>query len=199
MFDGRTTTQVAAYFLHKAGGSMNYTKLLKLMYLADRRSWDECEEPITGDRVVAMKNGPVLLGTYHFIKATISGGASSYWSELVAADGRDDVKLKRQVSTPKDFGCLSETIIGILDRVFDEFGGYSKEGLIDHTHTFDEWQKSPAGCDEVIPTKDILAALGKPPSKIKDILQKAERIDELAKDLAELLKVNEDDYAADYA
>ena len=39
---------------------MAYIKLIKLMYLADRRCLIETGFPITGDRMVSMPKGPEL-------------------------------------------------------------------------------------------------------------------------------------------
>ena len=71
-----TTTQLAARFLHKAGGSMPYLKLLKLMYYADRQMLITRGTLITFDKWVAMKLGPVLSSTYDLIcpqRTTTSG------------------------------------------------------------------------------------------------------------------------------
>jgi len=46
---------------------MNYMRLLKLLYIADREMLAQHAQPITGDRVVAMERGPVLSRTYDLI------------------------------------------------------------------------------------------------------------------------------------
>jgi uncharacterized phage-associated protein len=43
-------------------------KLLKLMYLADRKSLLETGVPITGDSISALDKGPVLSQTYNRLK-----------------------------------------------------------------------------------------------------------------------------------
>src|SRR5688572_14417051 len=63
------TVQATAVLLQAAPGErMSYMRLLKLLYLADRRMMRETGSPITFDRVVAMKHGPVLSETYSLIK-----------------------------------------------------------------------------------------------------------------------------------
>lgn len=49
MFNELKTAQASAYLLHKAGGTMEHLKLMKLLYLADRLSWKEYDKSITGD------------------------------------------------------------------------------------------------------------------------------------------------------
>src|SRR5438552_180653 len=49
---------------------MDYLRVLKLLYIADRESLAETGRPITGDQVVAMKLGPVLSGIYNLIQST---------------------------------------------------------------------------------------------------------------------------------
>ena len=58
-FDEQRSTQAVAVLLEHAGGEENYTKLLKLLYLADRQSLLETGELITGSALVAMKLGPL--------------------------------------------------------------------------------------------------------------------------------------------
>jgi len=46
---------------------MNYLKLMKLLYLADRESMRRNGRPISGDRYVSMDHGPVLSQTLNLI------------------------------------------------------------------------------------------------------------------------------------
>jgi hypothetical protein len=70
MFSERTAYQIAAYFLHKAGGSMPLVKLMNLMYLADRQTLDTHGFSISGDDVVATRHGFALLNTLDLISGT---------------------------------------------------------------------------------------------------------------------------------
>ena len=65
------TIQAAACLLrHELNGEMNYMRLLKILYLADRESIRLTGRPITGDCAVAMKRGPVLIELFNLIKGT---------------------------------------------------------------------------------------------------------------------------------
>ena len=59
VFDERKAAQAASILLERSGGSMDYLKLVKLLYLADRAALIETEAPITDDHYASMKHGPV--------------------------------------------------------------------------------------------------------------------------------------------
>src|SRR6266487_2727273 len=59
-FNEKKAAQVAAFFLHRARGELEILKLMKLMYLAERASYKKFGEPLIGDKLVSMDNGPVL-------------------------------------------------------------------------------------------------------------------------------------------
>jgi uncharacterized phage-associated protein len=183
MFDEQTTAQVAAYFLQKSNKPMTRLTLLKLMYLADRQSYIECEGPITGDRVVAMGKGPVLSKTYDFIKN--EGPVPSCWSDLIETRrGSSEVTLKRQV-TQIDFDRLPNAIIEILDKVYTDFGDMEADALSNYTHGLEEWIDPPPGSSVTIPVRRILRALGKTPQEIDEILHSQEALAELHRKLKE--------------
>ena len=58
-FQTTKATEVAAAFLQKAGGSINILKLVKLIYLLDRKSIDERGIAVVGGLYFSMKNGPM--------------------------------------------------------------------------------------------------------------------------------------------
>ena len=51
-------TALAAAFLERAGGELEYLKLLKLMYLAERESLRVLGSSLMEDTFVSMKHGP---------------------------------------------------------------------------------------------------------------------------------------------
>jgi len=59
-FNFQKALQATAWLLRLAGGRMPYWKLLKLLCIAEREYLVDESEMIFGDRVVAMKYGPVL-------------------------------------------------------------------------------------------------------------------------------------------
>jgi uncharacterized phage-associated protein len=49
---------------------MNYMRLLKLLYIADRESLPRTGRPIVGGPVIAMERGPVLEEVFDLIRGT---------------------------------------------------------------------------------------------------------------------------------
>src|SRR5688500_6404126 len=99
LYDERRTAQAAAYFLHRAGGQLPVIKLVKLMYLAERLSLFRYGEPITGDKLVSMPNGPVLSRTYDHINGalpSVEGGWETWITDRAGhVLGLRDVSMVR--------------------------------------------------------------------------------------------------------
>ena len=60
LFNLEKLIQACNYLLKKNNYSLNYTKLIKLLYLADKESLKGAIQTISGDTYVSMDNGPVL-------------------------------------------------------------------------------------------------------------------------------------------
>ncbi len=146
--------QASACLLRLDGKRMGYLRLLKLLYIADREWLAEAGEPITGDRAVAMKQGPVLSGVYELIKG--NGSKAGVWDdhirtedyavELVADPGRGD---------------LSRGIVEKLTEVSARYRDLDDWELSEETHTFREWADHYKGGANPIPWEDVLLAQGK--------------------------------------
>ena len=164
-FNPEKATQAAARLLQLAGGRLNYMKLLKLLYLADRGALGKWGAPITGDRFVAMPHGPVLSKIY----SQIASGPDPQegdepWFKLIAKD-QYDVFLR--ADPPRDE--LSDREIQLLDATFDEFREMDQWQLRDYCHAeLPEWS-DPNGSSITIPYESVLAALGKTEDQVKEI------------------------------
>jgi Protein of unknown function (DUF4065) len=60
---------------------MEYVRLLKLLYIADREMMAEAGAPVTGDRAVAMDHGPVLSHVYDLVKG--KAARAREWAHLI--------------------------------------------------------------------------------------------------------------------
>jgi uncharacterized phage-associated protein len=164
-FDQRKTAQAAAYLLSRGGGNMEYLKLMKLLYLADRKAFLETGAPITGDRWVAMKRGPVLSRTLNQIK---SEGTESSWDALIETQPTAyKVSLK---NLPDALDELSEIDIEILDSVYSEFGSWGQWKLVKFTHDLPEWI-DPGGSASDIDPKLILRNAGWSDDEISELVR----------------------------
>lgn len=153
MFREKATTQLAAYLINKAGGTIEYLVLIKMLYDADRTMLLECGRPITFDRWVSMERGPVLSATYDLLKPT---APKSYWSEHIKTD-RYNVAV---ISDPGDSD-LSDKAIELADRAFEHFKGCDYKEATKRAHDlFAEWT-DPGASQFPISYEDVLLVNGR--------------------------------------
>jgi uncharacterized phage-associated protein len=165
-FNLEKATQAAARFLKLNKGSMSYLGLIKLMYLADREALRRLERPISGDRYVSMKNGPVLSRVKNLI--TEEDETEDYWRQSISIPENYSVKLLEDPGNAE----LCEAEEEIIDQVFEQYGHLKPFKLADLTHEIcDEWEKpqedGPGSLP--IPIERILEAVGKDDKDIQRI------------------------------
>ena len=138
---------------------MRYISLIKLLYLADRRSLIETGYTLTGDVMISMSNGPVLSHVY----------------DIIAHDAVQNWRLE-YVSEP------SEYFVSLVksEPEADELSMYEIK-LLDHT--LPEWH-DPQGSSTIIRPEEILQAEGVAPDEIKEIVAGAEDVWLLSEALA---------------
>ncbi len=151
-FDERKTTEEASIFLQLGGGKMKYIKLLKLLYLADRKALEEWERPITNDSYVNMDKGPVVSSAYDLVKG--GNSESGYWNKFIETIGFF-VQLK---SEPPKISKLSRAEIKLIHEIFEEFGPMRPFELVGFAHTLPEY-KDPQGTSVKIPLEELLGVL----------------------------------------
>ena len=149
VFDERRAAQAAARLLDRHDRTMPYIKLIKLLYLADRESLIETGAPITGDRFVSMRHGPVLSRVLDLIKDDCPA-EDSVWHGYVARK-RFDARLVGTTESKR----LSDVDRGILDGVFDAYGCLKEWDVVARTHALPEW-KDPGNTAIPIEPEDIL-------------------------------------------
>jgi uncharacterized phage-associated protein len=158
-------TQAVAYLLKKHDYRLNYTKLIKLLYLADKAALKECNLTITGDTYACMKNGPVLSGLYNLIKGKHGNGdAQCLWNSKFSTDGNDLVALVDRMPEGK----LSAFEKDALDKINDQFYSASYGKMIEYVHdkaNCPEW-KDPGPSSARLEMKDLLASIGRSPEEI---------------------------------
>lgn len=154
-FRQEKATQAAARLLKLRGGRMSYMKLLKLLYLADRKALIELARPITYDRFVSMPQGPVLSQTYNLMVGEEAPTAPSYWRQYISEPSNFEVSLLHDPTTSE----LSPAQEQILDAVFAEFGKMGRWELVEITHRLPEW-KDPHGSSVPISVHELLRGAG---------------------------------------
>ena len=178
MFDKEKAAQVAGYILWRCG-SMKYIKLMKLMYLAERKYLVDYESRLIGDRLVSMPHGPVLSNTLDLIYFD----PESIWDKWVKDEADKFVSLGRGVESEDDFDLLSKSAIRVLDSIISQFGSMGPWELRDLTHTKEvcpEWQ-NPHGSSYTIELEDILLNSGKTQKEVGFIIAELKRQEEYQK------------------
>lgn len=162
-FNFEKTLQAAGVLLRRDGKRMSRLRLLKLLYIADREFLAAKARTITGDRVVAMRYGPVLSQTYDLIKGLEA--RSGEWDEFIHSDGQA-VELRRDPGLED----LSKAEIVKLQEVADRYRDVDGDDLSTLTHEFQEWKDHAVSSGtEPIPWEEVLAAQNR-----ADILEIAE-------------------------
>lgn len=143
LYSEKKAAQVAAYFLFRAHGRLPVLKLMKLLYLAERRSYEMFGDPIIGDKLVSMDHGPVLSQTLNRING-MSSSEENGWDAWIADREGHDVALRdasRIRSPEEDLLELSEAEFEVLAETWTNFGHLSKYQIRDLTHQIcPEWE-----------------------------------------------------------
>lgn len=177
LFNEKKAAQVAAFFLFMASqrkANVTILKLMKLMYLAERSSYEQYGEPIIGDALVSMPNGPVLSGTLELIDFGSQKSSDGGWDDLIAERSGRDMALKSDdlIKSEDDLRELSESDLEILRSVWSQFGQWSAYRLRQYTHdpkNCPEWE-DPDGSSIPIKLEKLFEVLGFPTEESKALL-----------------------------
>jgi uncharacterized phage-associated protein len=155
-FNEKKAAQAAAHLLKLNGGKMDKLVLIKLLYIADRRTLIEHGQPITGDKMLSLDNGPALSQVLNLINERHAPRRSA-WVDYVGALTGDDVPLKAAKPATDQ---LSRYELRILRETFDTHGKLDPEGkpwdLVKWCHdNIPEWE-NPHGGSVSIEYADVL-------------------------------------------
>ena len=159
LFNEKKAAQSAAYFLFRAGGTLSVLKLMKLMYLAERCSFQQFGIPLIGDSLVSMPHGPVLSMTYEHISDM---NDDSTWKEWISERVGNNLSLRDSslIRTTDDLLALSDSDLAVLDSVWQNFGNWTASRLRNYTHDeCPEWE-DPLGSSRPISYDKLLTVLG---------------------------------------
>ena len=159
-------TQTASYLLSLNGGKLNYTKLIKLLFIADRRAIEKWNNVITTDTHFIMDCGQIGTNVYNEIKNENDLKSDDYWHQFIAKDDFDVCLIKNPGT---DF--LSKREMDELASIDKEFKKYSYGKMIDYCHDhFSEWH-DPKGSSEYLPIETIVENIYKDPEDKKNALE----------------------------
>jgi len=156
-FNIRKTTQAAAEFLKRSNNEMNYMKLIKLLYLADRESLRIWERPISDDSYFSMPRGPILSSVLDLISHGDNPNNPTYWHEYISEPEHYKIKLIKDIESDD----LSERELNLINSIYEKFKDYDQWTLVDYCHdNLPEW-KHPGNTSIPIYVEDILHELDK--------------------------------------
>lgn len=170
-FNEKKLTQIVAYFLKLNNCTINYTKLMKMLYLTDREALKMWRCTLSGDAYVSMPSGPVLSKTLKLIKNSGTQNDGQFWNGFIT-------RQKFNVSLRGDPGVdeLSKREIELIDKIYNQYNKYTYGIMIDITHSIcPEW-KSPGHSYEPITINDILKELNVEDEEIKRIDKEVESL-----------------------
>ena len=162
------SVQVAAMFLRLHKQPMHHLKLMKMLYMADRRSLEQIETTITGDRYVSMEFGPVLSNVYNLIKGVYSdANDQALWFTHISSRCNHKLSLAEDPGNGK----LCEFEEDLIRDIYEEYKDYDRFDLAEETHRlFPEWEKPPEGIGSIpIKIETTLRSVGKTEEDIKEI------------------------------
>jgi hypothetical protein len=170
--DRKKATQAVARLIEKSGGPMDYLRLSKLIYLADRESIRLRGIPIVGGRYYSMRQGPVIGEVMHFVGARNAPG----WSKTISPRYGNEIRLEKA----PEFGALSQTELEILDETLRRHSSRTTDELVDWCHKHcAEYEHVTGRGRKAIRVESILKAVGKNAAKIRALVQEAESLAEL--------------------
>ena len=179
-FEIKKITEIVKYLLSRNEGVMNYTKLIKLLYLADKESLRVNDVSVSGDAFYSMKNGPILSGVKDLIDNKYSFVADQdTWVKSFEKRGYDLILVDKEKSNYEE---LSDFEIELLDKIDNEFKDKDYGYMIEYTHDkqkFPEvqWQEAEKlGTSIPISIESVLKSLNKTDEEITGIIAEVDSL-----------------------
>ena len=155
-FSAEKAIQATAFLLRRERGHrMNYMRLLKVLYLAEREILADSGKPLTGSRVVAMQRGPVLEDVWKLIRG--EHRAVGRWSTFIQVD-----RYHLEMIADPGAGLLSKFVTQKLEEVASRYDTFDEWAMVEETHRLPEWKRNnPGESSREIPLAHILEAIGR--------------------------------------
>jgi hypothetical protein len=171
--------QEIGYLLSLNGNRMNLLKLMKELYLIDRKSIEEQDTSLSGDEYFSLPHGPVLTVTLNLLTDLSLSDDSSWAAYLKVEKSKYYPDIVLHKKAPDDR--LSEKDKEYIQAISDEFKDYGPKEIEEYTHTkLPEW-KDPKGSSIKIRFEDIMFALGKTREEIAEAKREYNNMRNLSK------------------
>lgn len=175
--NGKKATDAVARIIRQSGQSVDYLRVVKLIYLADRKSLSKRGIPIVGGRCYSMRKGPVNGDVMDFVNRRNAPG----WKETISPRKGNALSV---IAEP-DYDSLSESELQMLDEVVHEHLARTTEELVEWCHeNCEEYEKVGAISRKPISVESILRAEGKTKARIARVVKEGAALAKLDQLLA---------------
>jgi len=130
--------EVILYLIHKS--PLTRYQIVKFFYLADRVHLRKYGRPVTYDRYVAMKAGPVASTAYDIIKGKKIHGINTEDLPFEITE----IGAYWGVANPKrevNFDFFSKSDLKVLDEIYETYHKHSFDDLYELTHQHEAYDK----------------------------------------------------------
>jgi len=166
LFDIKKITQIVNFLLKLNHYCLNYTKLIKLLYLADRKALENWDASFTKDNYSNLDNGIVLSNLYNLIKDKGIHENQCLWNTYFITEGYNLKSIIKE-NLPEDE--LSDREKKLLKAINKEYKHCDWKYLADIVHhNLPEWT-DPNGSSISLSINEILEKLGRTKNEIEDI------------------------------
>lgn len=148
MFDLGRSMSAVFYILRHVDGPVDYKKLLKLLYIADRESLFGSGCTITEDDPMVMPRGPVLKNLYTLFTEEDAPNRDVFTTFFDVEDGA--IRIKKDFT----YAWLSRFTERILNDICSRYGTATWQELSDMTHSLPEWGSGTLSWEQVIEAND---------------------------------------------
>lgn len=155
------------YILHKANG-LDYYKLFKIMYFAQRKHLAQYGLCIFPDEFHALPNGPVPTMLYDAIKQSKPTPITTEWNKSVIK-GTEDAHYILLPLRPANEDYISEAAKQTMDWAFNEYSTKNFMQLKEESHT-PLWQKAYNAAHHEMSAYDIAKEAGADENALANIL-----------------------------
>lgn len=129
----KKSVQAINYFARMSeGNEINRVKLMKLLWLSDRLHMRRHGRMILSDNYFAIKKGPIPSKTLDLSRNKEHDYVSSYF----IPDGYNVISKNES-----DLNFFSASEIEVMNKVWKEFGHFSRFDLSEISHKYPEWKK----------------------------------------------------------
>jgi uncharacterized phage-associated protein len=168
----RKTTQAVARLIAKSGGPIDYLRLAKLIYLADRQSILSRGVPIVGGLYYSMSKGPAIGELINLVNQR----HYPEWAATISPRFGNEIRLE---AVPA-FDALSESELTILDLVIAQHAHRTTLELVQWCHeNCPEYEEVPPNGRKPIRVEAILKGAKKSARCIQTVLDNAREVEEM--------------------